>query len=134
MLQHYFPDYDTGYATGIAMKKALGLTKIVLSPIVLPMIFFVGIVLLVFFAVVGSSAVVGSALQGKRRQQHYHPDVFAKRLSSSTAKLASDVLSSDQCIERISCEVFKKARKLGADDDLILRFVHPFICKSLKYT
>jgi hypothetical protein len=105
------------------MKKALGLTKIVLSPIVLPMIFFVGIVLLLFFAVVGSSAVVGQASSFGRNKipYHYRPTTkFGQDWSSRSVKLASDVLSSDQCIEKISCEVLRKARHLGAEN-LIMR-------------
>jgi len=109
-------DYDTGLATGIAMKKALGLTKIVLSPIVLPMIFFVGVTLLVFFAVVGSSAVVGGSLGRNRPQYRPVGGWGGNSFSSRTAKLASDVLNSDQCIERISCEVFREAKSFGAEN------------------
>lgn len=115
-------DYDTGYATGIAMQKALGLTKIVLSPIVIPMILFVGVVLLVFFAVVGSSAVVGNALgRGRPPYKGYGHVGWAKQLSDSTAKLASNVLTSDECIERISCEVMRQAKSFGVEK-LLKRF------------
>lgn len=114
------------------MKKTLGLTKVVLSPIVIPMILFVGIALLVFFAVVGSSAVVGGAIG--RHRVPYKSTVYARELSSRTAKLASEVLSSDQCIERVSCEVAKRARILGAEN-LIMRFVFKFAkTHSLKLT
>jgi hypothetical protein len=76
------------------------------------MILFVGIVLLLFFAVVGSSAVVGGAL-GRNRVPYRH--VWAKQLSS-TAKLASDVLESEECVEKLACELFRKARGHTAEN------------------
>lgn len=97
------------------MKKALGLSKIIFSPlivpVVVPMIFFVGILLLLFFAVVGSATVAGSALG--RRVPYRHS--IAKQLSS-TAQLASDVLGSEECVERISCEIFRKAKGHEAEN------------------
>lgn len=88
------------------------------------MILFVGIVLLLFFAVVGSAAVAGSATAIGR---HDIPTRFAfARDFSSSMGLARDVLSSEQCVERISCEMFRLAKGYKAQN-WMLRFVVNFM-------
>lgn len=85
------------------------------------MIIFVGVVLLIFFAVVGSAAVIGSASPIGRHDVVPTRYAFARDLSSS-AVLARDVLSGEQCVERISCELFRAAKGYKAQN-WMLRFV-----------
>lgn len=84
------------------------------------MIVFVGVVLLIFFALVGSAAVIGSATHIGRHDVPYR-FAFARDLSSS-AVLARNALSSEQCVERISCEVFRVAKGYKLQN-WMLRFV-----------
>ncbi|ODN03042.1 hypothetical protein Ocin01_03628 [Orchesella cincta] len=88
-------------------------------PLFLPMILFVGIVLLLFFAVVGSAAVAGGAAAIGRRTTRFP---FARDFSSSAA-LARSVLGSEECVERISCEVFRVAKGYKAQN-WILRMLN----------
>ncbi|CAL8135313.1 unnamed protein product [Orchesella dallaii] len=101
---------------GNPMESRTGLVV----PLFLPMILFVGIVLLLFFAVVGSAAVAGGAAGIGRRVPTRFP--FARDLGSSAA-LARSVLSSEECVERISCEVFRVAKGYKAQN-WILRMLN----------
>ena len=94
------------------LKKSLGNLKSAATPLAVPlfvpMIIIVGILLLLFFAVVGCATIAGGPVGNK----HHHPMYYTGRSLMASAKLAGDVLSSEECVERISCEIMRASKGL----------------------